>query len=117
MSASVSPSADTPALPPDVLSNVLSLLDISLRERCQLQLVCRAFRDAYDDPQSSAVWGSCSLERDFPDDLSFDDLSRCHAVQSPYLVIDFSATDSIVQTEVPSADRFSSQKCFRHVTT
>jgi len=47
MSASVSPNADTPALPPDVLSNVLSLLDISLRERVQLQLVCRAFRDAY----------------------------------------------------------------------
>jgi len=68
MSASLIPSAHTPALPPDImmLSNVLSLLDISLRERYQLQLVCSAFRDAYDDPQSSAVWGSCSFEETSP---------------------------------------------------
>ena len=51
--------SDTSALPRDARSNVLPLLDIFLRERCQLQLFCRALRDAYDDSWSSFVWGSC----------------------------------------------------------
>ena len=67
---------DTPALPKDVICNVLRFLDISLQEMCQLQIVCRSFRDALNDSQSSSVWGICSLERDFPDDTSFDELSR-----------------------------------------
>ncbi len=66
----------TPALPQDVLCIVLAFLDISLRARCQLQLVCRSFRDALKDSPDGAVWGSCSLERDFPDNISFNDLSR-----------------------------------------
>ena len=67
---------ETPALPKDVISNVLRFLDVSLRERCQLQLVCRSFRDTLNDPQSSAVWGTCSLERDFPDNITFNELKR-----------------------------------------
>ena len=65
-----------PALPQDVVGNVLGHLDVSLRERCQLQLVCRSFREALNESQNIAVWGSCSLERDFPDDITFTELSR-----------------------------------------
>ena len=78
MSGSADPKRvpETPALPHDVLCIVLAFLDISLRERCQLQLVCRSFRDALNDSPGSAVWGSCSLERDFPDNITFNDLNR-----------------------------------------
>ena len=67
---------ETPALPQDLLCKVLALLDISLRERCQLQLVCRSFRDVLNDPHRGGVWGSCSLGRDFPKSLSIEQISR-----------------------------------------
>ena len=77
MSVSTDPDVpETPALPKDVISNVLRFLDISLREKSQLQLVCRSFCDALNDPQSSTVWGTCSLERDFPDNITYNELSR-----------------------------------------
>ena len=64
-----------PELPQDVLASMLASLDISLREKCQLQLVCRSFRDALNEPQSSAVWGSCSLGRDFSENVSTEQIS------------------------------------------
>ncbi len=77
MSGSVKPTSHgTPALPQDVVARVLEFLDVSLRKKCQLQLVCRSFRDAFRTPQSSATWNTCSLEEDFPDNISFDELSR-----------------------------------------
>ena len=78
MSGSADPAvSETPALPQDLLCRVLVLLDTSLRERCQLQLVCRSFRDLLNDPHRGAVWGSCSLGRDFSyNNISFDAISR-----------------------------------------
>ena len=65
-------------LPDEVLSLIIQRVDF--RDKCSLQLVCRAFNKVLSCPTPGAVqlWGACDILALFGAKYTHDSTSRCH---------------------------------------
>ena len=70
--------ASVTCLPDEVLSLIIQR--VKFRDKCSLQLVCRAFNKLLSCPTSGQVqlWGACDILAVFGAKYMYDSTSRCH---------------------------------------